>query len=70
MPRADAGEKDDDVDPAGDEPIGEIDRGLVALQRHFAHRRADERHAAALGDHALHVFRAAAFERGHAQTGE
>ena len=29
MPRADAGEKDDDVDLAGDQPIGEIDRRLI-----------------------------------------
>ena len=29
MPRADAGEKDHDVDLAGDQPIGEVDRGLI-----------------------------------------
>ena len=70
MPRADAGEKDHDVDPAGDEPIGEIDGRLIALERHFAHRRADERHAAPLGDHPRHVVGAATFERGDAEAGE
>ena len=70
MPRADAGEKDDDVDLAGDEPIGEVDGRLIVRERHFAHRRADERHAAPLGDHALHVVGAATFEGGDAETGK
>ena len=59
-----------DVDAARDEPVGEIDRGLIVSDRHFAHRRAHERHAAELGDHPLHFLGAPAFERRDAQAGE
>ena len=67
-PRADARHENHDVDPARDEPIRKIDGRLIAFERHFAHRRADERHAAALGDHVRHFIRAATFERRHAQA--
>ena len=68
LTRADAGQKYDDVNLSGDQAIREVDRVLMLLERHFAHRRADERDAPFLFDHPRHVGCAATFKRGDAQA--
>ncbi len=68
--RADAGQKDHDVDLPGDETIGEVDRGLIVRERHFAHRRTDVRHAVAALDQARNVVGATTFERRDTKSGE
>ena len=70
VPEADAGQEDHHVDLAGDQPMGEVDRLAVLLDRHLAHAGADERLAAEFLDQPGHFGRVAAFERGDAEVGK
>ncbi len=67
---ADARHEDHDVDLAGDDVVGKIDGLAIFLDGHFAHRGADQGHAAEALDEAGHFAGAATLERRHAQTGK
>src|SRR6185312_1475186 len=59
---ADAGEEEDDVDLAGDESGGKVERVRVGLELDLAHCRHDQRFAAIGADQLLDLFGPARFE--------
>ena len=68
--RADPGHEDDSVELAGEQALGEIQRSVIVLERNLAHRRRDNRDAAAPLDHGRDFRRHPALERDDAQSGE
>src|SRR4029079_8310496 len=66
--KADASEKDHDVDLAGDQAVGEIDGLAIMVNRNFAHAGADERTAAEFFDEAGDFGGVTAFEGGDAEV--
>ena len=68
--RADARHEDDRVEFAGEQVLGEIERRVIVLERHLAHRRRDHRDAAAPLDHRGDFRCHPAFERDDAQPAE
>ncbi len=70
VPNAHAGHEDDDVDLAGNHPIGEIDGLAIFGDRHFAHRGTNVRQAPRALDQPGHFRRTATLESRHAQAGE
>ena len=68
--RADAGHEDDGVEFAGEQALGEIQRGVIVLERNLAHRGRDDRDAAAALDHRRDLGRHPALERDDAQPAE
>ena len=58
-----AGQRGDTVDLSGFDFAKKLDRGMVLVQRHFAHRRRDDRFAAITANEFRHCFGAAALER-------
>lgn len=69
-PRADAGEKNRDVEATLGQRAREGDRFGIRFEGNFAHRRRDSALAAISGDQLGHFARAAAFESQDAQAGE
>jgi predicted SpoU family rRNA methylase len=70
VPKSDARQKDHHVDPARDQPIGEVDCLAILLDRYFAHARADERPPAEFFDQPGDFGAIPAFERGDAEVVE
>src|ERR1700722_8445096 len=68
--RADAGHEDYSVELATEQAVGEIQRSVIVLERNLAHRRRDNRDAAAPFDHGRDFSRHPALERDDAQSGE
>src|SRR5208282_2732531 len=70
--RAAAGHKNDHLEFAfaGQQAIGEIQRRVIILERHLAHRRRDYRDAAAPLDHRRDLGRHPALERDDAKSAE
>ena len=63
---ADASHQDDHAEPTLDEVLGERQRLMVRLERHFAKRRRDDRRSPIVHDQQRELGRTAALERQHA----
>ena len=68
--RADPGHENYSVELGGKQAVGEIQRGMIVLERNFTHRRRDDRDAAAPLDHGRDFRRHPALERDDPQSGE
>ena len=65
---SDTGHKHDDIDIAGDQPMREIDRRAVVVQRSFAQGRADMGNSAVFFDQAGDILRPPALKRSDLQS--
>ena len=68
--RADAGHEDDSLELTGEQALGEVQCRVIVFEGNLAHRRRDNRDAAAPLDHRGDLGRHPALERDDAQSGE
>src|SRR6266851_4394106 len=63
LAHADAGQKNYDIEPTRDDPIGKLEGGLVVFERRLTHRRRNRRPPSVPFDHRGGLGRQPAFER-------